>query len=229
MTAPDEWRLDSPMTAFRMRHANGMQELLAQMGRHFFAQPPQLHAQQQQQQQPVQQQQQPEQAWAQQATEQRLERLAAAQATLASAFDAAGADGRDPVAAVDAAAEAGSLNASNGGPLAAGAPAPEAGQLALTPQEEQELEQRRFEAFTYLSQLQQALAYQAAIHQWRRNKGNPAALVRGWWGKGGQGSSGLVLSGCKRSVVGSPRCGCPAAPVLHLYCHVLPCRTAMYF
>ena len=49
--------------------------------------------------------------------------------------------------------------------------------------EQQQAAAARFAAFTYLSQLQQALAYQTAVHQWRRNRGDPAAQVGGQMGQ----------------------------------------------
>ena len=193
------------MTQFRMRHANGLEEVVAQMQRHFLRQPeqepqpeqqaqPQAAQQSQQSQQSQQQQQQQQrqqrrqQPWDEQPREARLAELAAAQAVLIDAFNQAAGEGRDPVAAAAAAADAAvAASAADGstppqGPAAAptnAAPAPEPAQESRDQQEQQqELERRQFVAFSYLSQLQQALAYQAAVHQWRRNKADPAARVR---------------------------------------------------
>ena len=176
-----------------MRHANGLEEVQAQMLRHFLPQPvlgaadgqQAQRAQQAQQQQPAGGERRP--PAGQQTREQQLARLAAGQAALVTAFESAEAEGRDPVAAVHAAAEAAKANASRGSaPAAEGsrAPAPEAekAQQAQQGQQGQQQgephEQRQFRAFTYLSQLQQGLAYQAAIHQWRRNKADRQARVR---------------------------------------------------
>lgn len=189
------------MTQFRMRHANGLEEMLAQIQRHFLRQAelepqPGWPAEQQaarEQQAAQDSQQQRQRPWDEQPREARLAELAAAQAVLVDAFNRAAAEGRDPVAAAASAAAAAAAgdaaaSATNGsfqpeGPAAAptnAAPAP-----APEPQEQleqqQELERRQYVTFSYLSQLQQALAYQTAVHQWRRNKANPAARVSLAW------------------------------------------------
>lgn len=198
VTEPEDWRLDAPLTAFRMRHAGGLEELLAQMGRHFLR-PPQPAGEPQQQGLPARQAQQAGQPaadlqsrgppggqeggeaarWQAMSAEEQLERLAAAQSQLNAVFDAAAAAGGDPVAAVHAgaaaAAEQGAQRGTSSGASVPPLPPPASkGQL----QEQEHRSQREFAAFTYLSQLQQALAYQAAIHRWRRAKTDPGALVR---------------------------------------------------
>jgi hypothetical protein len=200
VTEPEDWRLDAPLTAFRMRHAGGLEELLAQMGRHFLR-PPQPAGEPQQQGAPARQAQQAGQqtadlqsqaqpggqeggeaaSWQAMSAREQLQRLAAAQSQLNAVFDAAAAAGGDPVAAVHAAAAAAAAaergaerGASSGASVPPLPPPASEGQL----QEQEQRSQREFAAFTYLSQLQQALAYQAAIHRWRRAKVDPGALVR---------------------------------------------------
>lgn len=182
------------MTAFRMRHAGGLEEMLAQIGRHFLrptqqevpVQPGGQQAGLQAGQQSQQKQQGAEQAAGLAASEAlgatdargRLSRLAAAQGELSAVFAAAAAAGGDPVAAVHAAAAAAAEPAVPRVEPAGATPPlppPTASEQQL---QEEELGVREFAAFTYLSQLQQALAYQAAIHRWRRAKTDPGALVR---------------------------------------------------
>ena len=215
------------MTQFRMRHANGLEEMLAQMQRHFLRQPeqepqPGWPAEQQaaREQQAVQDsQQQRQRPWDEQPREARLAELAAAQAVLVDAFNRAAAEGRDPVAAAAAAAAAAAgdaaASATHGsvqpeGPAAAptnAAPAP-----APEPQEQleqqQELERRQYVTFSDLSQLQQALAYQTAVHQWRRNKANPAARVSLAWELATVMSlAACCLAACRGWGQGSTPCG----------------------
>ena len=193
VTAPEDWNLSSPMTAYRMRHANGLEEVDAQMQRHFLSQ---LALQGAQQAQQAQRQAQPQQAQPQAPQLTRGEALAALAAghdKLVSTFQTAEAERRDPLAATEAAAKELMLNASHSGsssssvaaapvgsPAARAAPQAEQEQTQQAQQQAQQepLEQRRFRAFTYLSQLQQGLAYQAAVHQWRRGKADRQARVR---------------------------------------------------
>ncbi|KDD76102.1 hypothetical protein H632_c355p0 [Helicosporidium sp. ATCC 50920] len=42
VTEPRDWALRAPMTAFRLRHARGLQEMIEQMTRHFLKKPPAL-------------------------------------------------------------------------------------------------------------------------------------------------------------------------------------------
>lgn len=194
VTAPEDWSLASSMTAYRMRHANGLEEVDAQMQRHFLAQSALQGAQQ------VQQAQRKAQPQAQQQAQQltrgeALAALAAGHDKLVSTFQSAEAERRGPLAATEAAAKELMLNASHGGSSSSSVGAAPVGSPAAraTPQAEQEQtqqaqqaqqaqqeprEQRRFRAFTYLSQLQQGLAYQTAVHQWRRNKADRQARVR---------------------------------------------------
>jgi len=165
----------------------------AQMQRHFLSQPvlPATQQAQQQAQQQQQQQQQPasaEQPSVQLTREQALAALAAGHDTLVSVYKSAQAEGRDALAATEATAMELMLNASHtgsSGAVAAAsstAAAPQAEQQQQAQQQAQQQvqeppEQRRFRAFTYLSQLQQGLAYQTAIQQWRRNKADRQARV----------------------------------------------------
>lgn len=102
-----------------------------------------------------------------------LAALAAGEAAVAAAFRAAEADERNPVAAVHAATAA--VSAAARAPAAEGSPQAQArgGEV----QEAQEA--RRFRAFAYLTQLQQALAYQTAVHRWRRGKAEAQARTAG--------------------------------------------------
>ncbi len=197
------------MTSFRMRHANGLAELAAQMERHFLTAPAQRA-----QQTPGHEQ------LAQQGTTAQLAALLHAYAPagagqaagpppavadpgsppsppgtalleeLSAASpvqEAAGAPGPEPPAGAGSQGqEPAGEPASPGGTQAAQGPVPEAGAGAPPgqaseggSQQQQEQQRRRFAASTYLSQLQQGLAYQTAVHQWRRNKVDPAAQVGG--------------------------------------------------
>jgi hypothetical protein len=162
VTRPEDWSLDGPMLAFRMRHADGLAELDAQMQYHFFAAP--VLPQDQPQGQP--QGQDAAKAWEAQPNEQKVAEVDAAEAHLVTAFDAAVAAGSPDPAAATAAA------------MAPGAPQQAQLQQLRSAGGKPADAQQRFEAFTYLSQLQQALAYQTAVHQWRRNKADPNAMVR---------------------------------------------------
>ena len=157
VTAPEDWRLGATMTDWRMRHADGLRELQAQMQRHFLRrplplQPPPPPAQRQQQQQ---------------------EGLG---------WSAAGVAAVERLAQLlmprgGAAATEALVSGADGGPPATEAHSAEEEQERQQQHETREAK-RQFAAFTYLSQLQQALAYQTAVHQWRRNKADPAARVR---------------------------------------------------
>ena len=177
-TAPEDWALAAPMTGWRMRHAHGLEQLQAQMLRHFLSTPPLQPPQ------PAEPAEQPAaaaggaaaQAPGQRAREQRLAALAAGQAALVAAFQAAEAAGENPVAAVHEAAQAAAANRTAAPAVGAQDAAPPAQEQPA--QGGEPAEQQRFRAFTYLSQLQQALAYQTAVHQWRRGKADPLARVR---------------------------------------------------
>lgn len=186
VTAPEDWSLGAPMTDFRMRHAHGLQEMWAQLRRHFLHQPLQAPpaagaaaaaggAAAEPAEPAPQQAGQQRSEGRQQALEEQLARLAAGSAALAGVFDAATAEGRNPVDAVSAAAAAAAAAAASGPP--AGEEMGAAQEGPPPPPAEASAEQR-FAAATYLTQLQQALAYQTAVHQWRRNRGDARAQAR---------------------------------------------------
>lgn len=200
VTAPEDWALAAPMTSFRMRHANGLAELAAQMERHFLAAAPQQALQAQQGQQnatgqlaallhayapsPAGQAAGSQPAAAAPASPPSPPGAALLEALMAAppVQEAAGPPGPDLTAASQVAAQQPAAEPAAGSSPAAEGPAPEAaeagGPTGQAGSGEQGRQQRRFAAFTYLSQLQQGLAYQTAVHQWRRNKADPEAQVR---------------------------------------------------
>lgn len=174
VTAIEDWSLAAPMTAYRMRHAHGLEEMEAQLRRHFLHSPLLQAAPAATEPAAAAAGAAGEPAAQPQAREGRLARLAAGAAALVGVFDAAAAEGRNPVEAVHAAAAAAAAGSSTGSASSASdASTPPAEPAAAGPSEEE-----RFAAATYLTQLQQALAYQTAVHQWRRNKGDARAQVR---------------------------------------------------
>ncbi|KAL4437114.1 hypothetical protein ABPG75_004253 [Micractinium tetrahymenae] len=200
VTAPEDWSLAAPMTGFRMRHANGLSELSAQMELHFLTASPQ-QAQQAAQQEAQQAQQNATQqlaallhAYAPPPAEQAAGPPAAAAEPVSPPSppgavlleelmaappgqEAAGSAGPVPLAAGTPAAEAPAAEPTAARSPAAEGPTSEA--AAAGPAGQPSQQQRRFAAFIYLSQLQQGLAYQTAVHQWRRNKADPTAQTMG--------------------------------------------------
>ncbi|PSC75824.1 molecular chaperone [Micractinium conductrix] len=195
VTEPGDWRLGAPMTAWRMRHAQGQEEMEGQMQLHFLSAPLDVTAaaddtQLQEEGATAQQGAAQGQAPAAEQPPRQAQQDGGSPSSFAQLLQRLLPGGVSRGASGAASPPAAEPSPAGAAPMGEGQQA--AQQQAAQGQggdgqqqagegspEQQQAAAARFAAFTYLSQLQQALAYQTAVHQWRRNRGDPAAQTMG--------------------------------------------------